>query len=66
MTNYGKIFYDELIEWLLEAGFIQYQFQMYIYYKYVPDGSKIVVSSYFTDCVYWYTSEALVNYFCIL
>ena len=25
MTNYGKLFYDELTEWLLEAGFIQSQ-----------------------------------------
>ena len=25
MTNYGKLFSDELTEWLLEAGFIQYQ-----------------------------------------
>ena len=37
MTNSGKLFYDELIEWLLEAGFIQYQCQMSIYYKYAPD-----------------------------
>ena len=34
MTNYGKLFADEVIEWLLEAGFIQYQCQMPIYYKY--------------------------------
>ena len=32
---------------------------MSIYYKYVPDGTKIVVLYYFDDCVYWYTSEAL-------
>ena len=32
---------------------------MSIYYKYVPDGSKIVVLSYVDDCVYWYNSEAL-------
>ena len=43
MTNSGKLFSDELTEWLLEAGFIQYQCQMSIYYKYAPDGSKIVV-----------------------
>ena len=59
MTNSGKLFADELTEWLLEAGFIQSQCQMYIYYKYAPDGSKIVVLSYVDYCVYWYTSEAL-------
>ena len=42
MTNSGKLFVDELTEWLLEAGFIQSQFQISIYYKYAPDGSKIV------------------------
>ena len=46
MTKSGKLFADELIEWLLEAGFIQYQCQMSIYYKYQPDGSKIVVLYY--------------------
>ena len=59
MTNYGKLFADELTEWLLEAGFIQSQWQMSIYYKYAPDGSKIVVLSYVDDCVYWYTNEDL-------
>ena len=29
MTNYGKLFADELTEWLLEAVFI-------LYYKYAP------------------------------
>ena len=38
MTNCGKLFADELTEWLLEAGFIQYKCQMSIYYKYAPDG----------------------------
>ena len=42
MTNSGKLFADELTEWLIEAGFIQSQFQMSIYYKYAPDVSKIV------------------------
>ena len=32
---------------------------MSIYYKYAPDGTKIVVLYYVDDCVYWYTSEAL-------
>ena len=40
MTNSGKLFADELTEWLLEAGFIQSQCQMSIYYKYAPYGSK--------------------------
>ena len=61
MTNSGKLFSDELTECLLESGSIQYQCQMSIYYKYAPDGTKIVVLSYVGDCVYWYTSEALVK-----
>ena len=32
---------------------------MSIYYKYAPDGSKIVVLSCVDDCVYWYTNEDL-------
>ena len=59
MTNSGKLFADELTEWLIEEGFIQSQCQMSIYYKYAPDGSKIVVLSYDDDCVYWYTNEDL-------
>ena len=50
MTNSGKLFAGELTEWLLEAGFIQSQCQMSIYYKYAPYGSKIVVLSYVYDC----------------
>ena len=30
---------------------------MSIYYKYEPDGAKIIVLSYVDDCVYWYTNE---------
>ena len=52
MTNYEKLFADEWTEWLIEAGFIQSQCKMSIYYKYAPDGSKIVVLSYVDDCVY--------------
>ena len=62
MTNSGKLFYDELTEWLLEAGFIQYQCYMYIYYKYAPDGFFFVLS-YGDDCVYQYTSEVLGKWF---
>ena len=57
MANCGKLFADEMTEWLIKAGFIQSQCQMYIYYKYAPDGSKIVVLYYVDDCVYWYTNE---------
>ena len=42
MTNYGKLFADELTECLIEEGFIQSQCQMSIYYKYAPYGTKIV------------------------
>ena len=59
MTNSGKLFSDELIECLLEAGFIKSQCQMSIYYKYTPDGTKTVVLSYVDDFVYFYTSEPL-------
>ena len=63
MTNFGKLFADEITEWLLEAGFIQSECQMSIYYKYALDGSKIVFLSYVDDCVYLYTSEALGKWF---
>ena len=36
---------------------------MSIYYKYAPDGSKIVVLSYVDDCVYWDTNEDLGGWF---
>ena len=61
MTNYGKMFGDELTEWLIEECFMQSKCQMSIYYKYAPDESKIVVLSYVDDCVYWYTNEDLGN-----
>ena len=43
MNISGKLFAYVLKERLLEAGFIQSQCQMSMYYKYAPDGSKIVV-----------------------
>ena len=53
MTNYGKLFSDELTNWLIdEAGFNQSTCQMYIYYKYAPYGSKLFVLYYVDDCVY--------------
>ena len=56
MNSSGKLFAYEWTEWLIRAGFIQYQFQMSIYYNYAPDGTKIVVLSYVDVCVYWYNS----------
>ena len=52
MNNSGKLFSDELIEWLLEVVFIQSQCQMSIYYKYAPYGTKIIVLFYVDDVVY--------------
>ena len=63
MNNSGKLFDDELIEWLLEAGFIKYQCQMSIYYKYAPYETNVFVLSYVDDCVYWYNSEAIGKWF---
>ena len=42
MTNSRKLSSDELTEWLLEEGFIQYQCQISIYHKYAPDGKKLL------------------------
>ena len=36
---------------------------MSIYYKYAPDGSKIVVLSYVNECIYWYTNEDIGKLF---
>ena len=63
MKNYGNLFSDELAEWLLEAGFIQSQCNISIYYKYAPYVTKIVVLYYVDDCVYWYNFEALGKWF---
>ena len=65
MNNYGKLFAYELMEWLIEAVFIQYKCHIYIciYYEYAPYGTKIVVLYNVDDCVYWYTSEDLGKWF---
>ena len=63
MTNSGKLFANESTECLLEAGFIQAQCQMSNYYKYAPDGSKIIVLSYVDDYVYCYTNEDFGKWF---
>ena len=36
---------------------------MSIFFKYAPDGSKIVVLSYVYDCVYWYINEDIGKWF---
>ena len=63
MNNYGKLFADELTEWLLEAGSIQSKCHMSIYYRYASYGSKLLFLSYVNDCVYWYTSENIGKLF---
>ena len=50
-------------QWLLEADFIKYKCYMSICYKYEAYGTKIIVLSYFDDCVHWYTSKALGKWF---
>ena len=58
MTNSGKLFANELTNWLIyECGFNHPKYKMSVYYKYVPDGSKLVMLSYVYDCVYWYTYD---------
>ena len=64
MKTSGKLFVDELTEWLIEAGLIQSQCRMSIYYKYAPYGSKIVVLFYVDDCVYWYKNEDIKKKVC--
>ena len=63
MNISGKLYANDLIELLLEAGFIQSQFQMSIYYKYTPYGSKNIFFSYVDDCVYWYINEDIGKWF---
>ena len=56
MTDYGKLFYDEINNCLIDVTvFKQSQCQMYIYYKYATYGYKLVVLSYVDYCLYWYT-----------
>ena len=59
ITNFGKLFDNDLTYCLLEPGFIQSKYQMSIYYKYAPDGKNIVVLYYVYNFFYWYTSEAI-------
>ena len=63
ITDYGKVFADDLTEWLLESGLIQYQCQMSICYNSSPDGKILFLKSYVDDCVYQYTYKDLRNWF---
>ena len=64
MTNLGRIFSEELINFLMhESGFRHSKCQMSIYYNYAPDVSKLVVLSHVDECVYWYKSEELGKLF---
>ena len=56
MTNPGELFADEINNWLMDSsGFDKSRFKMSVYYKYSPDGSKLVLLFYVDDFVYWYT-----------
>ena len=64
ITNYLKLFDDEITNWLVyEAGFNQSKRQMSAYYKYASDGSKLVMISYVYNYLYWYTSDELSDWF---
>ena len=63
IINYGNLFADYFIEWLIEAVLIKYKCQMSIYYKYAPNGTNCFVIYYVDVCVYWYTYETLGNGF---
>ena len=63
MTNYGKLFVDELTERFLEVDRIKSKCNMSIYYKYEPYVTRIVVLYYVDDCVYCYKPEALGKWF---
>ena len=63
ITYSTNIFADELINFLIDwEGFKHSQRQIYIYYKYAPDVSKLLVLSYYYDFVYCYTYK-LVKWF---
>ena len=55
MTKSGNLSSYGLKDRFIESEFIKYQFQVYIYMKYAPDGTKHFVLSHFYDFVYWYT-----------
>ena len=60
MTNSRKLITDKLTNWLMNLeGFKNSQCQIYIFYKYAPDGSILAVLDYVDDRVFWYTYEEL-------
>ena len=63
MHNYGKLFADELTNFLIdESGFNHPKRQMSVYCNYALDFHKSFVLSYVDVCVYWFTSEELGNW----
>ena len=64
MTNYVKIFVDELTNCIMdESGSKQSQCKISIYYRFAPYGSRLVVLSYVDEYVYWYIYEELGKWF---
>ena len=64
MTHSKRVFSDKVSNWMIDdAGFNKSKYQMSIYYKYEPDGSKLVVFSYVDYCLYWYKYEKLGKWF---
>ena len=64
MNNSKKLFSDKLTYWIInESVFNKSQYQMYINYKYAPDGSKLVVLYYVEEWVYWYIYDEIVKWF---
>ena len=64
MTNSGKLFSEELTNWLIyESGFNHSKCQISVYYNNAPDGTNLVLLSYVCGFVYWYIFETLVKYF---
>ena len=58
MTNYEKLFSDELINWMIyEAGLDHSKCQISVYYKYKLYCSKLIVLYYVDESLYWYTYE---------
>ena len=41
-TKSRKLFSNDLTEWFIESGLIKSKFQMSIYYKYIPYGTKLL------------------------
>ena len=63
MTISGKLFADDLIEWLTkEADIKQSNCQMSLYYKFENE-KCLVILSYVDDCCWWSSSESLGKWF---